>query len=59
MALFAFLFLYAGYFIVGASLIVVFDAPEWFTDIVGILVPASVLGHYGNRLSARNYVKNG
>ncbi|MNL00139.1 hypothetical protein D3C87_1205610 [compost metagenome] len=52
-------FLVAGFCLVTAFLILVFDAPDGIVDLLSIVIPCALVGHFGNRISARSYVKNG
>lgn len=52
-------FLVAGFCLVGGFLILVFDAPDTVVDLLSIAVPCALVGNFGNRISARSYVKNG
>lgn len=59
LALLCFASLVAGACLVAASLILAFDAPDWMVDLLSIVIPCALVGQFGNRISARSYVKNG
>ena len=52
-------FLIACAAVVVAFLILVFDAPDAIVDLLAIVIPCALVGQFGNRLSARSYVKSG
>ena len=52
-------FLVAGVCLVAAFLILAFDAPDGMVDVLSLVIPCALVGHFGNRISARSYVKNG
>lgn len=59
LALFCSVFLIAGVCSVSGFLILVFDAPDPIVDLLSIAIPCALVGHFGNRISARSYLKNG
>lgn len=53
-------FLYATYFVVGLAILLVLNPTEdWVAQTWAILIACGLVGHFGNRISARSYVKNG
>lgn len=59
LALLCSVFLVVGVFLVAAFLILVFDAPDGMVDLLSVGIPCALVGHFGNRISARSYIKNG
>lgn len=44
---------------VGLTVIFAFDTEAEFAQLAGLLAACGLAGYFGNRLSARSYVKNG
>lgn len=60
LALLCAVFLYATFFVVGLAILLVLDpAEDWVAQTWAILIACGLVGHFGNRISARSYVKNG
>lgn len=51
--------MYLTFMLTGFILIVVLDASANFAVVAGLAAMVGVAGHFGNRLSARDYVKKG
>ena len=51
--------LWLAYMLVGVVTILVLDLNEDFAVLIGVVVVCGLHGAFGNRLSARSYVKNG
>jgi len=53
-------FLFATYLIVGLAILLVLNpAEDWVAQTWAILIACGLVGHFGNRISARSYVKKG
>ncbi|WP_418120008.1 hypothetical protein [Variovorax sp. 350MFTsu5.1] len=51
--------MYAAYMLTGFITIVVFDLSDEVARVLAIAAACSLVGYFGNRFSARSYVKNG
>lgn len=51
--------MYATFLVTAFTTIMVFDLDEEPVYLLGVLAACSLVGYFGNRLSARSYVKNG
>lgn len=51
--------LYIAYMLVGVVTILVLDLNEDFATLIGLVAVCGLHGAFGNRFSARSYVKNG
>lgn len=60
LALICLVAMYATYFAVGIAILLVLNpAEDWVAQAWGILAACGLAGKFGNRVSARSYVKNG
>lgn len=51
--------MYATYMLTGFIAIMVFDLEVEPVYLLGVIAACAVVGYFGNRISARSYVKNG